>query len=246
VLPADHYVDDPGRFQATLRTAFAAARKGDLVTVGIRPRGPSTSYGYLQRGPREGDVHRVLKFVEKPKADVAARLVASGDHFWNGGIFVWTAEAILAEIARQLPDLARALDRIGAAAGSPRLEAVLEAEYAALPRISIDYGVMEKAARVVMVEAGFAWDDVGSWAAAAERRPKDAAGNTLEGACVPVETRDTLVFSTDPGHVVATLGLDGFVVVHTPDATLVCPKNRADELKKVVEELRRTGHGKTL
>ncbi len=241
VLPADHYVDDPGRFQATLRSAFAAARSGSLVTIGIPPRGPSESYGYLQRGPREGEAWRVLRFVEKPRADVAARLIASGDHYWNGGIFVWKADAILAEIARQLPGLSAALERIAAAGPSS-----LEAEYAALPRISIDHGVMEKAARVVMVEAGFEWDDVGSWSAAAERRPKDARGNSFEGQAVAVDTRNTLVYSSDPAHVVAALGLDGFVVVHTPDATLVCPKNRADELKKVVEELRRRGLEKHL
>ena len=246
VLPADHYVDDPGRFQATLRQAFEAARAGSLVTIGIPPRGPSESYGYLQRGPREGGAFRVLRFVEKPKAEVAARLLASGDHYWNGGIFVWKAEAVLAEIARQLPALAAALDRIAAAAGTPRFDDLLRAEYAALPRISIDHGVMEKAARVVMVEAGFEWDDVGSWSAAADRRPKDAQGNSFEGQVVAVDTKSALVYSSDPAHVVAVLGLDGFVVVHTPDATLVCPKNRADELKKVVEELRRRGLEKHL
>jgi mannose-1-phosphate guanylyltransferase len=239
VLPADHHVDDPLAFQATLKTAFAAATSGALVTIGIKPRHAATAYGYLQRGPREGDAWRVLRFVEKPDAATAARLLAGGDHYWNGGIFVWKADAILAEIARHLPDLARALSRIGQAAGTPRYREALEREYAALPRVSIDYGVMEKASRVLMIEAGFEWDDVGSWAAAAGRRARDAQGNTLEGECAAVDTRDTLVWSADPAHVVATLGLEGFVVVHTRDATLVCPKDRADELKKVVEELRR-------
>ncbi|HEX7896148.1 MAG TPA: mannose-1-phosphate guanylyltransferase [Planctomycetota bacterium] len=239
VLPADHHVADALAFQATLKTAFTAAATGALVTIGIKPRHPSTSYGYLQRGPRDGEAWKVLRFREKPDAETAARLIATGDHYWNGGIFVWSAQAILSEIARQLPDLARALSRVGEAAGGPDFEKVLEAEYAALPRISIDYGVMEKASRVLMVEAGFDWDDVGSWAAAAARRPRDAQGNSLEGACAAVDTTDTLVYSADPSHVIATLGLEGFVVVHTPDATLVCPKDRADELKKVVEELRR-------
>lgn len=239
VLPADHHVGDARAFQATLSTAFAAAASGALVTIGIKARHPSTSYGYLQRGPREGDAWKVLRFVEKPDLETAKRLLAGGDHYWNGGIFVWKAEAILAEIERQLPALSGALARI-------RDDATLEAEYAKLPRVSIDYGVMEKAPRVLMVEASFDWDDVGSWAAAAGRRDKDAQGNTLEGPCAAVETRDTLVVSGDPSHVVATLGLDGFVVVHTPDATLVCPKSRADELKKVVEELKRKGFEKRL
>jgi len=246
VLPADHFVDDPARLQADLRTAFAAAAEGALVTVGIRPRGPSTAYGYLQRGPREGSVHRVLRFREKPDLETAKGYVASGDFLWNAGIFVWSAESILAEIERRLPALAASLKVVESALGTSRLPTVLAEEYARLPRISIDYGVMEKASRVLMVEAAFAWDDVGSWSAASAHRPRDAAGNTLEGACAAVDTRDSLVLSTDPKHVVAALGLDGFVVVHTPDATLVCPKNRADELKKVVEELRRRGFEKTL
>lgn len=239
VLPADHHVGDPKAFQATLSTAFAAAASGALVTIGIKPRHPSTSYGYLQRGPRDGDAWRVLRFVEKPDLETAKRLLAGGDHYWNGGIFVWKAEAILGEIERQLPALSGALSRI-------KDDRTLEAEYAKLTRISIDYGVMEKAARVLMVEAGFDWDDVGSWAAAAARRDKDAQGNTLEGAAAAVESRDTLVVSAEAGHVVAALGLDGFVVVHTKDATLVCPKGRADELKKVVEELKRKGFEKHL
>ncbi len=241
VLPADHDIAPASEFHRGLRAAHEAALSGALVTFGVRPRGPATGYGYLQRGAPEGNGFRVRRFREKPDLETARAFVAAGDHFWNSGMFVWSARAILAEVGRHLPALAAGLREIRAALGTSRLPEVLERVYAGLPRVSIDYGVMEKAERVVMLEAGFEWDDVGSWAAALARRPKDAAGNALEGTCVAADTRGSLVLSSDPGHLVAVLGLEGFVVVHTPDATLVCPKDRSDDLKKLVEEIRRRG-----
>ena len=246
VLPADHYIDDPAKFQLCLKRGREAARSGALVTVGIKPRFPSTSYGYLNRGVREGEVFRVRRFYEKPKLEAARTFVESGDYFWNGGMFVWQSWSILTAIDRFIPALGTSLKSIGAALGTDRLSGVMAREYTRMPKISIDYGVMEKAERVLMVEADFQWDDVGSWAAAAERRGKDMQGNSIEGKCVSTETKNSLVLSTDPGHLVAVLGLDGFVVVHTPDATLVCPKGKAEELKKLVEEIRQKGHDKHL
>ena len=240
-LPADHDIHPPDEFHRSLREAREAARAGALVTLGVRPRHPATGYGYLHRGAREGNGFRVRRFCEKPDPETARGFVAAGDYYWNSGMFVWSARAILAEIDRHLPALSAGLREVRAAFGTSRLPEVLERVYAGLPRISIDYGVMEKAERVVMLEAGFEWDDVGSWAAALGRRPKDAAGNALEGACVAAETKGSLVLSSDPRHLVAVLGLEGFVVVHTPDATLVCPKDRADELKTLIEEIRRRG-----
>lgn len=242
VLPADHYIDDPAKFQACLKRGREAARGGALVTVGIKPRFPSTSYGYLNRGARQGEVFRVRRFYEKPKLEAAKTFVESGDYFWNGGMFVWESWAILGAIGRYIPALATSLKVIGGALGTDMLPGVMAREYTRMPRISIDYGVMEKAERVLMVEADFQWDDVGSWAAAAERRGKDQQGNSIEGKCVSSETKDSLVLSTDPNHLVAVHGLEGYVVVHTPDATLVCPKSKAEDLKKLVEEIRQKGH----
>ena len=182
-----------------------------------------------------------LRFCEKPKAEVARDFLQSGDYYWNGGIFVWEARTILACIARFLPELAASLQEIRAALGTSRLPATLSREYGKIQRISIDYGVMEKADPVLMVETDFEWDDVGSWSAAADRRAKDGVGNAVEGKVVAVETKNSLVVSSDPEHLVGVLGLEGVVVVHTPDATLVCPKDRADDLKKLVEELRAKG-----
>jgi len=246
VLPADHYIDDRLKFHEGLRVAREAARSGALVTLGIRPRGPSTAYGYLNRGPREGAAYRVRRFYEKPRIEAARAFVESGDYFWNSGIFVWEAWAILAAIERLLPSLARSLREIGEALGTSRFPMVLARAYSGIERVSIDYGVMEKAERVLMVEAPFGWDDVGSWAAAAERRGKDQAGNAIEGKAVSVDTKDSLVLSEDPEHLVAVLGLEGYVVVHTRDATLVCPKARAGDLKKLVEEIRQKGYEKHL
>lgn len=240
-LPADHEITPVDEFHRSLREAREAALSGALVTFGVRPSRPATGYGYLERGAREGRGFRVRRFCEKPDVETARGFVAAGEYFWNSGMFVWSARSILAEIERHLPGLAAGLREIRAALGTSGLPEVLERVYAGLPRVSIDYGVMEKAGRVVMLEAGFEWDDVGSWAAALARRPKDAAGNALEGACVAAETRGSLVLSTDPRHLVAVLGLEDFVVVHTPDATLVCPKDRSEELKTLVEEIRRRG-----
>jgi mannose-1-phosphate guanylyltransferase len=243
VLPADHFIDDPRVFQGALEAGRQAARGGALVTFGIPPRHPATCYGYLQRGePLGPGLHQVKRFCEKPPLETARAFVAGGEHYWNGGIFVWEIRALLEALERFLPDLSAALGRIGAAWGTPGGPAVLEREYAALKRVSVDYGVMEKSDRVVMLEAPFGWDDVGSWSAAADRRPQDADGNAIEGDVVAVDSRRSLVISAAPGHVIGVLGLDGVVVVHTPDATLVCPRERAEDLKALVEALKAKGH----
>lgn len=241
VLPADHYIDSPDRFQKSLARAAEAARSGSFVTFGIKPRYPAQCYGYLHRGEKQGDFYKVRRFCEKPKLGPAQEFVRSGEYYWNGGIFVWQAASILGAIGRFLPALSAGLKQIEGALGTSSLPSVLSREYGKLERISIDYGVMEKADPVLMLEADFEWDDVGSWSAAADRRAQDAAGNALEGKVLAVDSKNSLVLSSDPNHLVGVLGLEGFVVVHTPDATLVCPKDRAEDLKKLVEEVRAKG-----
>jgi mannose-1-phosphate guanylyltransferase len=246
VLPADHYIDSADRFQKALSKGAEAARTGALITLGIKPRYAATCYGYLQRGERQGEFYRVRRFCEKPKIAAAQEFVKSGDYSWNGGIFVWEAKTILAAITKFMPALAASLKEIEAALGTSRLPSTLSREYGKLERMSIDYGVMEKADPVLMLDIDFEWDDVGSWSAAADRRAKDAAGNATEGKVLAVETKNSLVISSDPDHLIGVLGLEGFVVVHTPDATLVCPKDRADDLKKLVEGVRAKGLEKHL
>ncbi|HTF55827.1 MAG TPA: sugar phosphate nucleotidyltransferase [Planctomycetota bacterium] len=245
-LPADAYVGDVPKFQEALRSAFAAAAKGAFVTFGIRPTRPATGYGYLERGSHVGGASRVRRFLEKPDAARAKEFASSGEHFWNSGIFVWRADALLEGFKNHLPEHHARLMTIRDALGTSRLPEVLRREFEALPKISIDYGLMEKAGDVLMIEAPFAWDDVGSWSAVAERRPRDGAGNAVEGLSSAVDTRNSVIVSSDDNHLIATLGLDGMVVVHTKDATLICPRDRADDLKKLVDRIRADGRGEYL
>lgn len=229
-LAADHFVGDAERFQQALRAAYDEAQTGALVTFGIRPRSPATRFGYL-----EVEGRRVVRFCEKPDEATARRFVADGRHFWNSGNFAWRSASILEEFRRHLPAHHGILQEIARSLGTSRLPAVLAQEFPRMDRISIDFGVMEKASNVVMIEAGFDWDDVGTWDAAAAHRTAPTEGLT---ECV--DTRDSLVLSTGD-HLVATLGVEGLVVVHTPDATLVVPKDRAGDLKLLVDRLKARG-----
>lgn len=234
-LPADHFIGDVGRFHAALRAAYDQAQSGALVTFGIKPRYAATGYGYLER-----DGARVKRFCEKPDEATAKVFLAAGTYYWNSGIFVWKASTILEEFQRHLPEHHAILRTISDAFGSSRFPSVINAEFPRMPRISIDYGVMEKAARVQMIEADFDWDDVGSWKAASSRRDAQT-----EGLVEAVDSPDSMVVSTDD-HLVATLGVEGVVVVHTPDATLVVRKDRAEDLKKLIERLKARGLEKLL
>ncbi len=235
-LPADHHITDPAGFQAALRRAFEIAQQGALVTFGVTPTRPATGFGYL-----EIDGDRVVRFCEKPNAMRAQEFVAGGRHLWNSGMFVWKAAAILHEIETHLPATFAGLKRIQAALGTSAFPAVLLHEYGLLPRISIDYGVMEKASNVRVVRADFGWDDVGSWTAAAKNRPIDANGNVVEALSARVDTNNCVIISSDDQHLLATLGVEDLVVIHTKDATLVCRKDRAEEVKKLVDEIGRQG-----
>jgi len=241
-LPADAYVGDVAIFQEALKAAFAAAEKGAFVTFGVRPTRPATGYGYLERGERIGQAFTVRRFLEKPDAARAKEFAASGEHFWNSGIFVWRADAVLEGFQKHLPEHHARLMTIRDALGTSRLPEVLRREFEALPKISIDYGLMEKASDVLMIEAPFAWDDVGSWSAVADRRPRDGAGNAVEALSSAVDTRNSVIVSSDDKHLIATLGVDGLVVVHTKDATLICPRDRAEDLKKLVDKIKADGH----
>jgi mannose-1-phosphate guanylyltransferase len=203
----------------------------------MKPRHPATGFGYLHRGERLGEgVYRLKRFCEKPDEAQARAFLASGEYFWNSGMFVWRCDAILGAIARHLPGHTRGLTEIGRAWNTPQFPEVLRREYAKFERISIDYGVMEEADNAVMVESGFEWDDVGSWAAVASRRGTDDRTRH-----VALDAPGTFALSSDPDHVIATIGLRDMIVVHTPDATLICPKDRAEDVKKMVDELKRKG-----
>lgn len=243
VTPADHLIEPPRAFEATVRRGAALAeRRRAIVTFGVRPTRPHTGYGYIQRGDAVGGdagaAWAVRRFCEKPDRATAERYLAAGDTLWNSGLFAWPAATLLGELRQHLPRTAEAIDRIVEAWGTERRSAVLAEEYAAVERISIDHAVLERAAGVLVVEAGFRWSDVGSWAALAGLGEPDGDGNTVRGATlVGLDARD-LVVQGDAGHLIAAVGVEGLVVVQTRDATLICPRDRTEEVKALVDRLR--------
>ncbi len=246
VLPADHTVAKPDAFRASLALAAEVAREGYLVTIGIVPRRPETGYGYIKRGAplvrkgrkktRGAEAFRVERFVEKPDRARAKKYLASGNYFWNSGMFVWRVSDVVDELQRYVPDIASAGAEIASAlAASVVDETRLQVLYEAAESVSIDYAVMERSKRVAVVPAEFGWSDVGSWAALDDIAAKDERGNVISGRVVDVGSHRSIVYAQD--RVVATIGLDNLVVVDTPDATLVCAKDRTQEVRKVVEAL---------
>lgn len=245
VLPADHAVGDPARFRETLDRALTLAATTDrLVTIGVPPTYPETGYGYIQvgdlLGAAEEGMHAVARFIEKPDRARAETLIAAGDTLWNAGMFAWRVERILAELRRWLPDLMGALEpavRRGTATALARA-------YRRLPAISIDHGVLERAEHVAVVRATFPWSDVGSWAAVADLWRNGDAANAVRGLAVLLDSAGCIV---DAGsRLVALVGAKDLVVVDTPDAVLVCPTDRAQDVRLVVDELRRRRLGRYL
>jgi len=240
VTPSDHVIRPASRFREALREAARLARGGSIVTFGIPPRTPATGYGYIRRGEAldalEGarlPAYRVAEFTEKPDPETARAYVEGGAHTWNAGIFVWTARRILDDLEAHLPATRAAIDRIVAAWGTPEQDAVLRAEYARAEKISIDYAVLEKAADLVVVEVDFEWSDVGSWSAVPELYGQDEDENTVRDArCATLDARRCLVMGD--GRLVALLGVEDLIVVQTRDATLVCRRDRAEDVKRLV------------
>jgi mannose-1-phosphate guanylyltransferase len=245
-LPSDHYIDPPAELARALTKAFEVAERGRFVTFGIRPTRAATQYGYLERGPeREAGVFDVLHFREKPDAAAAERLLREGRWLWNSGMFIWRAADILDAVRRHLPAHHAMLESIRPHLGTSGLPQALQVEYSKLPKVSVDYGIMEKVPGAAMIEPAFRWSDLGGWEALRELRPKDADDNVLEGDVAVQDVRRSVVL-TDDGHLVAAIGLDHVVIVHTADATLVAPIDRADEIKALVERLRREGRERAL
>jgi mannose-1-phosphate guanylyltransferase/mannose-6-phosphate isomerase len=250
VLPADHYIEEEGLFVELLRIGRRVAEAGWLVTLGIRPSRPETGYGYMARGAKIEDltlshgqeIYEVDRFTEKPDPDTAEKYWRSGIHYWNSGVFVWRVEHFMEEMERFLPLHHRSLVEIGQIGYGADAGAIAE-RYQRLDSVSVDYGIMEKAERVAMIPADVGWSDVGSWAALRELLAADRDGNVVVGDVVALDSRDSLVYAQD--RLVSLLGLEKTVVVDTPDALLVCPENRSQDVRKVVEELRRRGREET-
>jgi mannose-1-phosphate guanylyltransferase/mannose-6-phosphate isomerase len=246
VVPADHIVTGQREFDAAVALAASLAAQNYLVTFGIKPIRPETGYGYIKpnkkvtldkRGTLKG--HPVGRFVEKPNAAKAAQYLKSGDFYWNSGMFIWRAATVLDEIRHHQPKLYQGIERIQQLKRSGASKNVVDDEYRKLMPVSIDTGVMERSTKAAVVPVSFKWSDVGSWGSLDEVAPKDKAGNVRGGRVIDIESRNSIMYGDR--RVVATIGLTDMVVVDTPDATLVCPKSRAQDVKKVVEVLKQQG-----
>lgn len=250
-VTADHAIAHPEQFRAALLAAHALALEGDLVTLGITPTYPATGYGYIERGEARGDfngirAYRVQAFKEKPTSDLAKDYVSDGRHLWNSGMFVWRSDCLRSEIARQMPDLEAGLLQVEAALGVPGEGDVLARVWAKLPRQTIDYGIMEHAEQVSVIPADdLGWCDIGSWDRLLEVLPADRDGNLALGLGTPlmVDSHGTLVYGGEAQRLIVTLGVHDLVVVDTGDALLVCPRERAEEIRSIVEQLRAEGRG---
>lgn len=247
VLPSDHVIHPDEQFQAAVRYAASLVdeRPERLVTFGIRPTYPAESFGYIERAEvlsRDGasSVYSVKQFHEKPRADVARQYFDSGEYYWNSGIFVWKAARILEELSEHEPQMYAHLADISEAIGTDRYEEVLGKEFSAIDGKSIDYAVMEHANDIVVVEAPFEWDDVGSWRAISRLSSSDDEDNTVSGKHIGVNTTGTIIRSNSD-HLVVTVGMKDCIVVHTADATLVANKQDEESVRRVVELLKEKG-----
>ncbi|TWJ31178.1 mannose-1-phosphate guanylyltransferase [Micromonospora sagamiensis] len=247
---ADHLIGQPDRWADTVREAVRGAERGLLMTVGITPTRAETGYGYLETGdPVDGGPLRpVVEFKEKPEAAVAEAYLRSGRHLWNASMFVWRVDVFLAELARQQPALHAGISAIAAAWGTPEQDDVLGTVWPTLPKISVDYAVMEGAAtagRVATVPGDFGWNDVGDFHTLGEVLPADERGNVVLGGDtkpgVLLHDSDDLVVVAQSGRLVAALGVRDLIVVDTHDAVLVCPRDRAQDVKKLVDDLKERG-----
>jgi mannose-1-phosphate guanylyltransferase len=245
VLPADHLIRNEPEFLRVLGVAAHAAMPVNrLVTLGIQPTHPETGYGYIrasaERQSLDGrEVFRVGQFVEKPNRQKAEQFLAEGTYFWNSGMFVWRADSILAELSRHLPVLMQEMGPLGGGVPSDRLPATLNAVYPRLPSVSIDVGVMERANDVWVVPADIGWSDVGSWRALSDYLAPDATGNVVVGDRRGFDTTGCFIYS--PQKLVATIGLTDLVVIETDDVLLICPKDRDQDVRRLVELLEREG-----
>jgi mannose-1-phosphate guanylyltransferase len=239
VLPADHVIQDIAAFQRDLEAATAAAEKtGALVTIGIRPTWGCPGFGYIELGepaqiegaPKGGPlVYTVTRFREKPAPELAQVFFEAGTFRWNAGMFVWTLPAVLRELSAQIPAMA---DFVAQVRNAPDFQHVLAEKFAALPKVSIDYAIMERAGRVLMVDATFDWNDVGSWLALADYLDKDEHRNASNCHVTTLDARNNIIFSDRPGAI-TLLGVSDLIVVQTADAMLICHRHDAERIKQL-------------
>lgn len=235
VLPADHLIKDAAAFRRDLAAGAEAAEKtGALLTIGIKPTWACPGFGYIEQGARveglQAAIYDVVRFREKPDAATAEEFLRRGNFRWNAGMFVWSVPSIMEELEKHAPELAAFAASMGSAED---LGALLARDFPGLPKISVDYAIMEKAGRVLELEAGFDWDDVGSWTAVAKYLPGDADGNAANRPLTAQDARGNIVFATGEKHVVLA-GVNDLIVIDAGDALLVCRRDDAENIKKIV------------
>ncbi|XZE53221.1 mannose-1-phosphate guanylyltransferase [Planctomycetaceae bacterium SH139] len=247
VLPADHIIGTVEQFQQAIKAGerLLAADPRNIITFGIRPSYAAESFGYIQRGDALADetevaAFEVERFREKPDLATAESYLQAGTFYWNSGIFLWRAATILEALAKFEPEMSEHIRKISQAAGQADFETVLADEFAAIEGKSIDYAVMEQYRPVVVIEAPFSWDDVGSWQALARMVPPDEHGNTVQGNHLGIDTTNSII-RTEADHTVVTIGVDDLIVVQTGDATLVAPKSAEERVREVVQRLQASG-----
>jgi len=246
VLPADHIMHDEEEFRRVLNLAiWVAYESRKLITIGIQPTRPETGYGYIQVIDDEDNsnpylargVFRVKTFAEKPNVDTAKQFLASGDFLWNSGMFIWHVDAIMKQIEASLPEMAEELHKVEDALDGDKYDLVLETAYRTIRAISIDYGVMEKARDVLVIRGNFGWSDVGSWDEVCRISGRDEQGNSVTGKALLQNTKNTLIHAG--GKFVATIGVEDLIIIATDDAVLVCRQGQSQDVKEVVDYLRR-------
>ena len=239
VMPSDHIIQPVEAFHEAVTKAHNLVEQDPsrLITFGITPNRPAETYGYIQRGESvNSDVFRVEQFKEKPVVDTAKRYLDEGGYYWNSGIFVWKARAILEALEQYQPDMILRINRIVQRRGEADFHDVIEREFTAIEGISIDYAVMEHHANVLVIEAPFQWDDIGSWQALSRLFPTDANNNTVVGKHVGIQTTNSIIQSSKD-HLIATIGVSDLIIVHTEDATLVANKQEEESVRKLVRLL---------
>lgn len=242
VLPSDHLIKYTGMFHDALNSAGKVAEAGpNLVTMGITPTYPETGYGYIKFSPDRTleRAYEVEKFVEKPDLETAKDYLAAEQYLWNSGMFIWKCSTLMENMKRHLPQVYEGLTRLEASIGTPEEQEVLEREFQAFPSESVDYGIMEKAEHIYTVPGTFGWDDVGSWLAMGRLNPVDEFGNVIHGDTIVIDVRNCIVQGN--GRLLALVGVEDMIVVDSGDATLICAKNAAQDIKKVLQQLKLCG-----
>ncbi|MGE9267712.1 MAG: mannose-1-phosphate guanylyltransferase [Verrucomicrobiales bacterium] len=243
VLPSDQLIQDTAAFQAVLNDAFSIAEaQSALLTIGIKPSWPCPSYGYIERGPKaslsglhpQHPPYEVTRFREKPNPELAEQFLRQGNFAWNAGIFIWSISTVFHELQKNAPELANFVSEIRRASNPA---STIEAQFPELTPISIDYALMEKASRVLNIEATFDWDDVGSWISVAKYLPQRDEGNESNTTLTQLDAKNNIIFNDRKGSHVALLGVDDLIVVQTEDALLVANRHQADAIKALGDKL---------